>query len=151
MKARRSLGLEVFQTLEWAQSTVITNVKHVANQCRNVPDISLTSNSLNPSIILVCLPSVLGPSIGFYLVFNYQLFFWYNHIGFLTKVKKILECVCFKCSKLKVDEVSSREPHRSSCHILFIDILSVKSEVHKGSQATRCQGSTSRCMGYLQK
>ncbi|KAG2176195.1 hypothetical protein INT43_005429 [Umbelopsis isabellina] len=26
------------------------------------------------------------------------------HIGFLTKVKKILECVCFKCSKLKVDE-----------------------------------------------
>lgn len=28
------------------------------------------------------------------------------HIGFLTKVKKILECVCFHCSKLKVDDVS---------------------------------------------
>lgn len=26
-------------------------------------------------------------------------------IGFLTKVKKILECVCFHCSKLKVDDV----------------------------------------------
>ncbi|KAL1914514.1 DNA-directed RNA polymerase II subunit RPB1 [Calcarisporiella thermophila] len=26
------------------------------------------------------------------------------HIGFLNKVKKILECVCFHCSKLKVDE-----------------------------------------------
>jgi DNA-directed RNA polymerase II subunit RPB1 len=28
------------------------------------------------------------------------------HIGFLTKIKKILECVCFHCSKLKVDQVS---------------------------------------------
>ena len=26
-------------------------------------------------------------------------------LGFLTKVKKILECVCFHCSKLKVDDV----------------------------------------------
>ncbi|KAL7317088.1 DNA-directed RNA polymerase II core subunit rpo21 [Mucor circinelloides] len=30
------------------------------------------------------------------------------HIGFLTKVKKILECVCFHCSKLKVDESNPR-------------------------------------------
>ncbi|RUP44083.1 hypothetical protein BC936DRAFT_149965 [Jimgerdemannia flammicorona] len=26
------------------------------------------------------------------------------HIGFLTKVKKILECVCYSCSKLKTDD-----------------------------------------------
>ncbi|KAI7903385.1 DNA-directed RNA polymerase II subunit RPB1 [Cokeromyces recurvatus] len=30
------------------------------------------------------------------------------HIGFLSKVKKILECVCFHCSKLKVDESNPR-------------------------------------------
>lgn len=29
----------------------------------------------------------------------------YRNAGFLTKVKKILECVCFHCSKLKVDDV----------------------------------------------
>lgn len=28
-------------------------------------------------------------------------------IGFLTKVKKILECVCYSCSKLKIDDVSA--------------------------------------------
>lgn len=26
-------------------------------------------------------------------------------VGFITKVKKILECVCYFCSKLKVDDV----------------------------------------------
>ncbi|KAG1152753.1 hypothetical protein G6F37_000401 [Rhizopus arrhizus] len=30
------------------------------------------------------------------------------HIGFLTKIKKILECVCFHCSKLKVDQSNPR-------------------------------------------
>ncbi|KAG0175078.1 DNA-directed RNA polymerase II subunit rpb1 [Apophysomyces sp. BC1021] len=30
------------------------------------------------------------------------------HIGFLTKVKKILECVCFHCSKLKIDDSNIR-------------------------------------------
>jgi DNA-directed RNA polymerase II subunit RPB1 len=28
-----------------------------------------------------------------------------NVTGFLTKVKKILECVCYSCSKLKIDDV----------------------------------------------
>ena len=28
----------------------------------------------------------------------------YLFLGFLVKVKKILECVCFSCGKLKVDE-----------------------------------------------
>src|SRR5271156_5737052 len=28
----------------------------------------------------------------------------YSWLGFLDKVKKILECVCFSCGKLKVDE-----------------------------------------------
>lgn len=28
------------------------------------------------------------------------------HVGFLTKVKKILECVCVNCGRLKVDTVS---------------------------------------------
>lgn len=28
------------------------------------------------------------------------------HAGFLVKVKKILECICFSCGKLKVDTVS---------------------------------------------
>ncbi len=28
------------------------------------------------------------------------------HAGFMIKVKKILECVCFSCGKLKVDLVS---------------------------------------------
>jgi DNA-directed RNA polymerase II subunit RPB1 len=27
------------------------------------------------------------------------------HAGFMIKVKKILECVCFNCGKLKVDMV----------------------------------------------
>lgn len=27
------------------------------------------------------------------------------HAGFLVKVKKILECICFSCGKLKVDMV----------------------------------------------
>lgn len=27
------------------------------------------------------------------------------HIGYIGKVKKILECVCFFCSKLKADQV----------------------------------------------
>ncbi|CAG8507263.1 425_t:CDS:2 [Diversispora eburnea] len=31
------------------------------------------------------------------------------HIGFLPKVKKILECICINCSKLKTDDVSSRK------------------------------------------
>jgi len=30
------------------------------------------------------------------------------HIGFLPKIKKILECVCFQCSKLKVDESNTK-------------------------------------------
>jgi DNA-directed RNA polymerase II subunit RPB1 len=30
------------------------------------------------------------------------------HIGFLPKIKKILECVCFQCSKLKVDESNAK-------------------------------------------
>jgi DNA-directed RNA polymerase II subunit RPB1 len=29
------------------------------------------------------------------------------HVGFLPKVKKILECICISCSKLKADDVSS--------------------------------------------
>lgn len=29
------------------------------------------------------------------------------HAGFIVKVKKILECVCYSCGKLKVDTVSS--------------------------------------------
>ena len=29
------------------------------------------------------------------------------HAGFLIKVKKIIECVCVNCGKLKVDEVRS--------------------------------------------
>lgn len=28
------------------------------------------------------------------------------HAGFMIKVKKILECICFSCGKLKVDIVS---------------------------------------------
>lgn len=28
------------------------------------------------------------------------------HAGFLVKVKKIVECICFSCGKLKVDTVS---------------------------------------------
>jgi len=28
------------------------------------------------------------------------------HIGFLTKIKKILECVCVQCGRLKIDFVS---------------------------------------------
>jgi DNA-directed RNA polymerase beta' subunit len=28
------------------------------------------------------------------------------HAGFMVKVKKILECICFSCGKLKVDTVS---------------------------------------------
>lgn len=28
------------------------------------------------------------------------------HAGFMVKVKKILECICFSCGKLKVDMVS---------------------------------------------
>lgn len=28
------------------------------------------------------------------------------HHGFMTKVKNILECVCYSCGKLKVDAVS---------------------------------------------
>ena len=27
------------------------------------------------------------------------------HAGFMVKIKKIIECVCFSCGKLKVDEV----------------------------------------------
>jgi DNA-directed RNA polymerase II subunit RPB1 len=30
------------------------------------------------------------------------------HGGFLVKVKKILECICFSCGKLKVDMVRSQ-------------------------------------------
>lgn len=30
------------------------------------------------------------------------------HIGFLNKVKKILECCCMSCGKVKADEVSFR-------------------------------------------
>ncbi|ORX62127.1 beta and beta-prime subunits of DNA dependent RNA-polymerase [Hesseltinella vesiculosa] len=33
------------------------------------------------------------------------------HIGFISKVKKILECVCFHCSKLKVDDSDPRFVH----------------------------------------
>lgn len=29
------------------------------------------------------------------------------HVGFVSKIKKILECVCFFCSKLKADKVST--------------------------------------------
>jgi DNA-directed RNA polymerase II subunit RPB1 len=29
------------------------------------------------------------------------------HAGFLIKVKKIIECVCVNCGKLKVDEVGA--------------------------------------------
>lgn len=28
------------------------------------------------------------------------------HVGYISKVKKILECVCFFCGKLKADKVS---------------------------------------------
>lgn len=29
------------------------------------------------------------------------------HVGFITKIMKVLRCVCFFCSKLLVDSVSS--------------------------------------------
>jgi len=35
------------------------------------------------------------------------------HIGFLVKVKKILECICVNCGKLKADIVSAPDPSRS--------------------------------------
>lgn len=33
------------------------------------------------------------------------------HGGFLVKVKKILECICFSCGKLKVDMVRLAQLH----------------------------------------
>lgn len=30
------------------------------------------------------------------------------HVGYIGKIKKVLECVCFFCSKLKADKVTLR-------------------------------------------
>jgi len=35
------------------------------------------------------------------------------HAGFMVKVKKILECICFSCGKLKIDQVS--DPYLARC------------------------------------
>jgi DNA-directed RNA polymerase II subunit RPB1 len=40
------------------------------------------------------------------------------HNGFLVKVKKILECVCYQCGKLKIDMVSTTLP---TCANLDVD------------------------------
>lgn len=43
------------------------------------------------------------------------------HAGFIVKVKKILECVCYSCGKLKIDDVSSSR----ECQILgWVDLCS---------------------------
>ena len=34
------------------------------------------------------------------------------HVGFLNKVKKLLECVCVHCGKLKADPVCGRRRPR---------------------------------------
>jgi DNA-directed RNA polymerase II subunit RPB1 len=42
------------------------------------------------------------------------------HIGFIKKVKKILESVCFHCGKLKADVVS-RKAQRAASSAFFAD------------------------------
>jgi hypothetical protein len=39
------------------------------------------------------------------LLYGHAFFKSFDILGFMNKVKKVLECVCFYCGKLKLDEV----------------------------------------------
>jgi DNA-directed RNA polymerase beta' subunit len=41
------------------------------------------------------------------------------HVGFMTKIKKVLETVCFNCGKIKLDEV--RHPY-GGWRIIFLTL-----------------------------
>ena len=96
MKLRTSSKLEVSTTLVWEPPIGILNVKHVEREWQNVLAISDTLNlhalsSIQVSALIV--PALLGISLNLCK-------------GFLVKVKKILECICVNCGKLKADTVS---------------------------------------------
>ena len=84
---------------EWGPSIEISNARHAGKGWQNVPGTLDILNWHDPCFTLVCCFK-LGS------VTHAQLFF----SGFLTKVKKILECVCVNCGRLKADTVSGSSP-----------------------------------------
>ena len=43
------------------------------------------------------------------MVYKHERYFWHGvdlFLGFMTKIKKLLETVCHNCGKIKLDEVS---------------------------------------------
>lgn len=51
-------------------------------------------------------------------VLSYALRFAHHAIGFMTKIKKLLETVCHNCGKILVDEVS--HPLRGDKSSLYV-------------------------------
>jgi hypothetical protein len=95
MRQHGSLRWAVSWTREWAPSIVTSSARRAARECRSVLVTSVTSSSRGLCFILV--------SHHIHLILTLLS----DHsIGFITKVKKILECICVNCGKLKADIVS---------------------------------------------
>lgn len=95
MRRHINRKLEVLWTPEWVLLTEISSVKLVERVCQSVLVTLGISNwralfSIRVSI-LMC--AILSPCI-------------HLHLGFIVKVKKILECICVNCGRLKADSVS---------------------------------------------
>jgi hypothetical protein len=76
-------------------STGLTSVTPAKRACRNVLDTLVTLSLQRLSFMLVCSGSM-----------NHSLDNTLMMIGFMTKIKKLLETVCFNCGKILLDEVS---------------------------------------------
>lgn len=86
--------------LNWDPSIALTDAPLAKKACTIVLGILGISNSPCLSFTLVCLRRRQEPSFFRRLTCHVTL-------GFIGKVKKILEAVCHNCGKLLDDEVSS--------------------------------------------
>lgn len=65
------------------------------------------------------------------------------HVGYISKVKKILECVCFFCGKLKADKVFV--PCLPSFDLTIVEF----GQVYRGPQSEGSPKKTRHCVGHL--
>jgi len=101
-KLPTSPRMAVLWILGWVPLTGISSAKHVVREWRSARGILGILSWRGPSFILV------RPCAS--LLFKRRV---YLVSGFIVKVKKILECICVNCGKLKADIVS-RVPSFSS-------------------------------------
>lgn len=118
----------------WERSTVSGTARPARKARKNVLDTLVISSWQPLSFTSVC-------RISYYLTrkFLFVLLLTRTRLGFLTKVKKLLETVCHNCGKIKANTVSHPLWDGKSYMAICADIGPVRSKIFRSHPHERSE------------